>query len=50
MAFPPKKPTGAKKPPFEMSRKDKEPKGMKEGSRREEAMDRRQASKGRKGC
>lgn len=34
----------AKKPmPFEKSAKDKEPKGMKEGSKREEALDRKQA-------
>lgn len=33
----------AKKFPFEKSRKDKEPKGMKEGSRKEEALDRKQA-------
>lgn len=34
----------AKKPfPFEKSSKDKEPKGMKEGSRKEEALDRKQA-------
>lgn len=33
-----------KKPnPFEKSGKDKEPKGMKEGSKREEAFDRKQA-------
>ena len=37
--------------PFEQSRKDKEPKGMKEGSRREEAMDRKQmGKKGGKKC
>ncbi len=30
-------------PPFEKSGKDKEPKGMKEGSRKEEALDRKQA-------
>lgn len=28
--------------PFEKSGKDKEPKGMREGSRREEALDKRQ--------
>ena len=28
---------------FEKSKKDKEPKGMKEGSRKEEALDRKQA-------
>jgi hypothetical protein len=28
--------------PFEMSRRDKEPRGMKEGGKREEAMDSRQ--------
>lgn len=34
----------AKKPfPFEKSKKDKEPKGMKEGSKKEEALDRKQA-------
>lgn len=33
-----KKPMGA----FEKSKKDKEPKGMKEGSKREEALDRKQ--------
>ena len=32
-----------KKFPFEKSPKDKEPKGMKEGSRKEEALDRKQA-------
>lgn len=34
----------AKKFPFEKSPKDKEPKGMKEGSRKEEALDRKQAN------
>ena len=34
------------KMPFEKSKKDKEPKGMKEGSRREEALDKKQ-SKGK---
>mgnify|MGYP000308873429 CR=1 FL=1 len=29
--------------PFEKSGKDKEPKGMKEGSRKEEALDKKQA-------
>jgi hypothetical protein len=29
--------------PFEKSSKDKEPKGMKEGSRKEESLDRKQA-------
>ena len=29
--------------PFEKSKADREPKGMKEGSRKEEALDRRQA-------
>ena len=29
--------------PFEKSKKDKEPKGMKEGSKKEEALDRKQA-------
>lgn len=29
--------------PFEKSSKDKEPKGMKEGSRKEEKLDRKQA-------
>lgn len=33
----------AKKFPFEQSAKDKEPKGMKEGSRKEGALDRKQA-------
>jgi hypothetical protein len=28
--------------PFEKSKKDKEPKGMKEGSKREEALDKKQ--------
>lgn len=50
MAFPPKK----KAAPFEMSRKDKEHRGMREGSRREEMVDKHQArgkkSGGRKGC
>lgn len=36
----------AKKPPFEKSKKDVEPKGMKEGSKREEAYDRMQAKRG----
>lgn len=37
--------------PFEKSAKDKEPKGMKEGSRREEAYDRKQGKKPMpKGC
>lgn len=31
--------------PFEKSGKDKEPKGMKEGSKREEALDKKQAGK-----
>lgn len=31
--------------PFEKSAKDKEPRGMKEGSRREEAFDRKQQGK-----
>ena len=31
--------------PFEKSAKDKEPKGMKEGSKREEALDKKQAGK-----
>lgn len=34
-----------KQMPFEKSPKDKEPKGMKEGSRREEALDRKQMGK-----
>ena len=35
-----------KKPlPFEKSGKDKEPKGMKEGTKREEAFDRKQMGK-----
>lgn len=33
------------KVPFERSKKDKETKGMKEGSRREEALDRKQSGK-----
>lgn len=33
---------------FEMSRKDKEPKGMKEGSRKEEKYDAKQMKKGKK--
>lgn len=37
--------TMAKKPfPFEKSKKDVEPKGMKEGSKREEALDKKQAA------
>ena len=32
--------------PFEKSKADKEPRGMKEGSPREEALDRRQMKKG----
>lgn len=35
-----------KKKPFEMSKKDKEPKGMKEGSLMEEMFDRKQMKKG----
>jgi hypothetical protein len=36
----------AKKPlPFEKSFKDKEPKGLKEGSKKEEALDKKQALK-----
>jgi hypothetical protein len=35
--------------PFEKSKKDKEPKGMKEGSKREEAMDKKQAMPFKKG-
>lgn len=37
---------------FEQSKKDKEPKGMKEGSKREEALDRKQMKKpaSRKKC
>ena len=31
------------KKPFEKSAKDKEPKGMREGSKREDALDRKQA-------
>ena len=31
--------------PFEKSKKDVEPKGMKEGSKREEALDKKQAGK-----
>ena len=30
---------------FEKSKKDKEPKGLKEGSRKEEALDKKQAAK-----
>lgn len=33
------------KVPFEKSKKDVEPKGMKEGSRREEAFDKKQKAK-----
>ena len=33
----------AKPYPFEKSRKDKEPKGMREGSKKEEALDKKQA-------
>lgn len=33
---------------FEKSAKDKEPRGMREGSKREEAMDRKQMGKPRK--
>lgn len=33
---------------FEKSKKDKEPKGMKEGSKREEALDKKQAKKPKK--
>ena len=37
-----------KKPnPFEKSSKDKEPKGMKEGSKKEEALDKKQAGGGK---
>jgi hypothetical protein len=38
----------AKKPfkPFEKSKADKEPKGFKEGSMREEKLDKKQAKKG----
>ena len=36
-------PFGKKAAPFEMSKKDKEPKGMKEGSKKEEALDKKQA-------
>lgn len=37
--------TMAKKPfPFEKSKKDVEPKGMKEGSKKEEALDKKQAA------
>lgn len=47
-----------KKPfPFEKSKKDKEPKGMKEGSKKEEMLDRKQmmpfkrgGKVGKKGC
>ena len=34
---------GSKPKGFEQSKKDKEPKGMKEGSKKEEAFDRKQA-------
>ena len=37
--------TAKKFVPFEKSSKDKEPKGMREGSKREEALDKRQAAK-----
>lgn len=38
-----------KKPlPFEKSKKDREPKGMKEGSKREEKFDFKQMKKGKK--
>lgn len=37
-----------KKFPFEQSKKDKEPKGMKEGSKKEESFDRKQMKKGKK--
>jgi hypothetical protein len=41
----------AKKPMFEKSKKDKEPKGYKEGSKREEAWDKKQmGKKGGKKC
>lgn len=33
------------KMPFEKSKKDKEPRGMKEGSKKEEAYDRKQMGK-----
>lgn len=33
---------------FEKSKKDKEPKGMKEGSKKEEKLDRKQAKKPKK--
>jgi hypothetical protein len=40
--------------PFEKSKKDKEPKGMKEGSKKEEALDKKQAlakgGKVKRGC
>lgn len=36
-----------KKLPFEKSKKDKEPKGMREGSKKEEALDKKQR-KGKK--
>jgi len=35
----------AKKMPFEKSGKDMEPKGMKEGSKKEEKMDKKQMAK-----
>jgi hypothetical protein len=34
--------------PFEKSKKDKEPKNLKEGSRKEEALDRKQAKSKKK--
>jgi hypothetical protein len=36
---------GKKAAPFEKSKADKEPKGMKEGSKKEEALDKKQAKK-----
>jgi len=35
--------------PFEKSKKDKEPRGMKEGSKREETLDRKQRKAPKKG-
>ena len=37
--------TAKKFVPFEKSKKDVEPKGMREGSRKEEALDKKQAAK-----
>jgi hypothetical protein len=40
-------PFAKKAAPFEKSKKDKEPKGMKEGSKKEMAMDKKQAGPGK---